>query len=67
MALDLDAREATLDDGTAIAFERCLIATGARPRELNVEGGERTLLLRTLSDARRPSLAGHRGRSRSAR
>ena len=51
-ALDLDARHATLDDGTAIAFERCLIATGARPRELNVEGGEGTLLLRTLSDAR---------------
>ena len=40
-ALDLDARRATLDDGTGIAFERCLIATGARPRELNVEGGER--------------------------
>ena len=51
-ALDLDARHATLDDGTAIAFERCLIATGARPRELNVEGGDLTLLLRTLSDAR---------------
>jgi 3-phenylpropionate/trans-cinnamate dioxygenase ferredoxin reductase component len=51
--LDLDARRATLDDGTAIAFERCLIATGAQPRELNVEGGELTLLLRTLGDARR--------------
>ena len=52
VALDADAREATLDDATAIAFERCLIATGARPRELNVEGGVGTLLLRTLSDAR---------------
>lgn len=50
--LDLDAHHATLDDGTDIEFECCLIATGARPRELNVEGGERTLLLRTLSDAR---------------
>jgi 3-phenylpropionate/trans-cinnamate dioxygenase ferredoxin reductase subunit len=50
--LELDARRATLDDGTAIGFERCLVATGARPRELKVEGGERTLLLRTLSDAR---------------
>jgi 3-phenylpropionate/trans-cinnamate dioxygenase ferredoxin reductase subunit len=50
--LDLDARRATLDDGTAIGFERCLIATGARPRELRVEGGEGTRLLRTLSDAR---------------
>jgi 3-phenylpropionate/trans-cinnamate dioxygenase ferredoxin reductase subunit len=52
VALDVDAREATLDDGTLIEFQRCLIAPGARPRELNVEGGERTMLLRTLSDAR---------------
>jgi 3-phenylpropionate/trans-cinnamate dioxygenase ferredoxin reductase component len=52
-ALDPDAREATLDDGTAIGFERALIATGARPRELNVDGGEHALLLRTLADARR--------------
>ena len=52
VALDLDAHEAMLDDGNAIGFERCLIATGARPRELNVEGGEGTLLLRTLADAR---------------
>ena len=51
-ALDLDARRATLDDETEIEFERCLIATGAGPRELNVEGGDLTLLLRTLSDAR---------------
>jgi 3-phenylpropionate/trans-cinnamate dioxygenase ferredoxin reductase component len=52
VALDLDAHEAMLDDGDAIEFERCLIATGARPRDLNVEGGEDTLLLRTLADAR---------------
>jgi NADPH-dependent 2,4-dienoyl-CoA reductase/sulfur reductase-like enzyme len=52
VALDLDAHEAMLDDGSVIRFERCLIATGARPRELNVEGGDRTLLLRTLADAR---------------
>jgi 3-phenylpropionate/trans-cinnamate dioxygenase ferredoxin reductase subunit len=51
-ALDLDARHATLDDGTEIEFEQCLIATGARPRELSIEGGDLTLLLRTLSDAR---------------
>jgi 3-phenylpropionate/trans-cinnamate dioxygenase ferredoxin reductase subunit len=50
--LDLEARRAGLDDGTAIEFERCLVATGAQPRELNVEGGEGTLLLRTLGDAR---------------
>jgi NADPH-dependent 2,4-dienoyl-CoA reductase/sulfur reductase-like enzyme len=52
-ALDPDAREATLDDGARISFERALIATGARPRALAVEGGEHALLLRTLPDARR--------------
>ena len=52
VALDLDAGEATLDDGTTIGFERCLIATGASPRDLSVEGGEGTLLLRSLADAR---------------
>ena len=52
-ALDLDAGEATLEDGTRIAFERCLLATGARPRALPVEGGSSAILLRTLADARR--------------
>ena len=52
-ALDPDAGEATLADGTLIDFERCLLATGARPRELRVDGGEHALLLRTLTDARR--------------
>ncbi len=52
-ALDTDAREATLDDGAAISFERCLIATGARPRELSAKGGDTALLLRTLPDSRR--------------
>ena len=52
VALDLDSREATLDDGSRIGFERCLIATGARPRELSVEGGEGTMLLRNLADSR---------------
>jgi NADPH-dependent 2,4-dienoyl-CoA reductase/sulfur reductase-like enzyme len=51
--LDLDAHEAVLDEGARIAFERALIATGARPRELAVDGGEQALLLRTLADARR--------------
>ena len=53
IALDPAAGEATLDDGTVINFERCLLATGAWPRELPVEGGEHALLLRTLTDARR--------------
>jgi len=53
IALDPDAGKANLDDGTVINFDRCLLATGARPRELSVDGGEHALLLRTLSDARR--------------
>jgi 3-phenylpropionate/trans-cinnamate dioxygenase ferredoxin reductase component len=52
-ALDLDAREATLEDGARIAFGQCLLATGARPRELPVDAGSNAILLRTLSDARR--------------
>jgi 3-phenylpropionate/trans-cinnamate dioxygenase ferredoxin reductase subunit len=53
VALDPDERLARLDDGRAIAFDRCLIATGAEPRTLPVEGAEHALLLRTLVDARR--------------
>jgi 3-phenylpropionate/trans-cinnamate dioxygenase ferredoxin reductase component len=52
VGLDAEARTATLDDGTGIGFERCLIATGAEPRHLPVPGGEHALLLRTLADAR---------------
>jgi 3-phenylpropionate/trans-cinnamate dioxygenase ferredoxin reductase subunit len=53
VALDAGAREATLDDGTRLRFERCLLATGAAPRTLPVPGGERAILLRTIADARR--------------
>ena len=51
--LDLDATQATLDDGRRIAFDRCLLATGAEPRRLPVPGGDEAILLRTLDDARR--------------
>ena len=50
--LDLDRRTAALDDGSAIRFDRCLLATGAAPRPLPVPGAEHALLLRTLADAR---------------
>lgn len=53
VALDLDARRATLDDGSTIAFERCLIATGAEPVVPPIPGVEHALSLRTLADARR--------------
>jgi NADPH-dependent 2,4-dienoyl-CoA reductase/sulfur reductase-like enzyme len=50
--LDLVAPVAVLEDGTRIGFERCLLAMGAEPRTLPIEGGEVALLLRTLSDSR---------------
>ncbi len=51
--LDPDAHVANLDDGSSIGFAQCLIATGAEPRTLPIDGGEQAILLRTLSDARR--------------
>jgi 3-phenylpropionate/trans-cinnamate dioxygenase ferredoxin reductase subunit len=51
--LDLEAQEAALDEGERIRFDRCLLATGAEPRALPVQGGEHALLLRNLADARR--------------
>lgn len=52
-ALDLAAREATLSDGSRIAFGRALLATGAEPRRLDVPGGDAALTLRTAEDAHR--------------
>ena len=51
--LDPDAGSATLDDGTVVTFERCLLATGATPRHPPIPGGDAALVLRTLGDARR--------------
>lgn len=52
-AIDPELRTVTLDDGSTIGYERCLLATGAEPRRLPVPGAEHALLLRTLEDARR--------------
>ena len=51
--LDPEARIVALEDGSAIGYERCLLATGAEPLTLPVPGAERALLLRTLEDSRR--------------
>ena len=53
VAIDPDARRATLGDGSTVDFERCLVATGAELRRLSIPGGEQALMLRTASDARR--------------
>jgi NADPH-dependent 2,4-dienoyl-CoA reductase/sulfur reductase-like enzyme len=49
--LDAEARFVELDDGTRVRFDRCLLATGARPRTLTAPGGERARSLRSLADA----------------
>lgn len=65
-ALNLDSRQATLDDGSTVAFERCLLATGAEPIIPPIPGVEHALSLRTLADARRiraAALAASSGRA----
>lgn len=50
-SLDPRAGIAELADGERVGFEHALLATGARPRQLPIPGGEAALLLRTLDDA----------------
>ena len=50
--LDLAERQVGLADGRTMSWDKLLLATGGRARRLNVPGGERALLLRTLDDAR---------------
>lgn len=62
-ALDLDARTAAAG-GSKIAFERLVIATGARPRSLpDADPDAEVHLLRTLDDARRLVAAAQRSRT----
>jgi 3-phenylpropionate/trans-cinnamate dioxygenase ferredoxin reductase subunit len=51
--LDPGARRVTLDDGTALDYDKLLLATGAEPRRLDVPGAELegVLYLRTLADS----------------
>ncbi len=53
-ALDVAAREATLRDGTRLAYDRLLLATGAEPVRLAMPGMEQphVFTLRTLADCR---------------
>jgi 3-phenylpropionate/trans-cinnamate dioxygenase ferredoxin reductase subunit len=52
-AIDSASREVLLDGDRRLPFDRLLIATGAHPRKLPVEGGDLpgVLTLRTLADA----------------
>jgi 3-phenylpropionate/trans-cinnamate dioxygenase ferredoxin reductase component len=52
-ALDLSASELTLRGDQRIGFDRLLLATGAEPRRLNVDGADLdgVLYLRTIADS----------------
>jgi NADPH-dependent 2,4-dienoyl-CoA reductase/sulfur reductase-like enzyme len=50
--LDLDARRAVDDQGTSYGYERLLLATGGRPRQLPSGNGD-VVYFRTLDDYRR--------------
>lgn len=51
--IDRSGHEVALGDGSRIKYERLLLATGAKPRELKMEGFDRSgaLYLRTFADA----------------
>ncbi|MGE0007828.1 MAG: NAD(P)/FAD-dependent oxidoreductase [Parvibaculaceae bacterium] len=51
IALDPAAKTVRLADGSAVAYDKLLIATGARPRKLAVPGGDHALTLRSHEDS----------------
>jgi 3-phenylpropionate/trans-cinnamate dioxygenase ferredoxin reductase subunit len=51
MSIDRVDRVAVCHDGSAIRYNKLLIATGCRPRKLGVEGANQALYLKTFSDA----------------
>ncbi|RCS23062.1 ferredoxin reductase [Phyllobacterium salinisoli] len=50
-AVDRHARAVRLGDGSSLAYERLLLATGAAPRRLPFDHGPRMAYLRTFDDA----------------
>ena len=52
-AIDVGSGEVVLDDGDRLPFDRLLIATGARPRQLRIPGADLpgVVTFRTLADA----------------
>jgi 3-phenylpropionate/trans-cinnamate dioxygenase ferredoxin reductase subunit len=52
-ALHPAAHTVALSDGSAVTYDSLLLTPGAIPRQLDVDGGERALTLRTRADADR--------------
>lgn len=50
VAIDRAAKAVLLEDGRRVAYAKLLIATGAKPRRLTVEGGELAYTLRDFAD-----------------
>lgn len=48
--IDRKARAVVLEDGRAVSYDKLLIATGAKPRKLTIEGGELAYTLRDFAD-----------------
>jgi len=48
--LDRKRKAVVLEDGRAISYDKLLIATGAKPRRLSIEGGELAYTLRDFAD-----------------
>ncbi|MCA3556450.1 MAG: FAD-dependent oxidoreductase [Aestuariivirga sp.] len=51
--IDRTSRALVLEDGRALSYDKLLIATGARPRRLAIEGGELAYTLRDFADGDR--------------
>ena len=51
-SIDVRARAVTLGDGSAVPYDRLLLATGAEPVRLPIPGADRIYTLRSLADCR---------------
>ncbi len=50
ISVDRAKKQVKLADGQEVAYEKLLLATGAKPRKLTIPGAERALLLRDFAD-----------------
>ena len=51
LAIDRAAREVTLSDGRRLGYDLLVLATGAKPRKLNLAGAGAALMLRNFEDS----------------